>query len=190
MNARNLLCGSAMAGSMSILVFAVVFHQLRSAASTQPAATVALLRPVAAIDVPGPPGKRFDYLTIDYPDLYLLSNHLAAGLLYVIDTRTNAVVKAISDVPGAEGVVAVPELHRAYTADWYENKVAVIDLQAIKIIAKLPTKEKPDSIDYAQPFRKVYVSDERGRAVTVIEVNANQVIKTVDFISETGNLGY
>jgi len=31
------------------------------------------------LDLPGPGGKRFDYLTIDEDDHYLLSAHLAAG---------------------------------------------------------------------------------------------------------------
>src|SRR5260370_32104362 len=66
------------------------------------------LKQIASIDLPGPPGKRFDYLTIDYEDHYLLSAHLAAGILYVIDLRTNKLVKAIPGVPGVEGVEYVP----------------------------------------------------------------------------------
>jgi hypothetical protein len=50
----------------------------------------------AVIDLPGPPGRRFDYLTIDYDDHYLFSAHLGAGLLYVIDLRTNTIVKTIT----------------------------------------------------------------------------------------------
>lgn len=53
------------------------------------AAIAATLKSVSSFDLPGPTGKRFDYLTIDYDDHYLLSAHLAAGLLYVIDLRTN-----------------------------------------------------------------------------------------------------
>jgi hypothetical protein len=49
-------------------------------------------------------------LSIDYDDHYLLSAHIAAGLLYVIDLRTNQVLKTIPDVPGADGVEFVPEL--------------------------------------------------------------------------------
>ena len=49
----------------------------------------ATLRSMTTIDMPGPSGKRFDYLTIDYDDHYLLLAHLAAGLLYVVDLRTN-----------------------------------------------------------------------------------------------------
>jgi len=57
------------------------------------------LKRVATIDLPGPVGQRFDYLTIDYEDHYLLSGHLGPGNLYVIDTRTNRLVKAIPGVP-------------------------------------------------------------------------------------------
>jgi hypothetical protein len=41
------------------------------------------LRKIAVIDVPGPKGQRFDYLTIDAEDRYLLSGHLGPGILYV-----------------------------------------------------------------------------------------------------------
>src|SRR5947199_10436766 len=65
-------------------------------------AVCATLNSISTIDLPGTPRKRFDYLTIDYHDHYLLSAHLAAGLLYVIDVRTNMVVKQIPDVPAAD----------------------------------------------------------------------------------------
>jgi len=43
------------------------------------------LRQVAKFDLPGPAGKRFDYLTIGEDDQFLLSAHLGPGILYVID---------------------------------------------------------------------------------------------------------
>lgn len=92
---------------------------------------------VASIDLPGPAGKRFDYLITDDEDHYLLSGHLGAGILYVIDMRTNQLVQAIPDVPGVEGVEYVPELGKVYTSDWKENKIAVIDLRTMKVVKKL-----------------------------------------------------
>ena len=56
----------------------------------------------------------------------------------------------------------------------------------MKVVGKLPTKEKPDGIAYAPPFHKLYVSDERGQAEAVIDVNENKIIKTLEFDSETG----
>src|SRR5882762_8280261 len=88
-----------------------------------PTAHSQTLKRVDAFDLPGPPGKRFDYLTIDYKHDYLLSAHLAAGLLYVIDVKTNKLVKAIPDVPGVEGVEYAPDVNKVYTSDWLENKI-------------------------------------------------------------------
>ncbi len=41
------------------------------------------LKKVGVIDLPGPKGERFDYLTMDDEDRYLLSAHLGPGILYV-----------------------------------------------------------------------------------------------------------
>src|SRR5579864_4186460 len=106
------------------------------------------LKQIEIIDLPGPAGKRFDYLTIDYDDHYLLSAHLGAGILYVIDLKTNQVVKAIPDVPGVEGVEYVPELKKVYTSDAGDNTIGVIDLKQMKLIKKLPTEAKPDGSAY------------------------------------------
>ena len=58
------------------------------------------LEEIAHIEVPGPKGQRFDYLAIDAEDHYLLSAHLGPGILYVVDMRTNKLVKAIPGLPG------------------------------------------------------------------------------------------
>src|SRR5712691_11641509 len=144
------------------------------------------LKQIATLDLPGPAGKRFDYLTIDYEDHYLLSAHLAAGLLYVIDLRTNKLVKAIPDVPGIEGVEYVAGLKKVYTSDSGDNKIGVVDLKTMTVIKTLPTEAKPDGSTYAEPFRKVYVSDERGKAEAVVDVDKDEIVKTLKFTSETG----
>lgn len=71
------------------------------------------LRKIAEFDLPGPSGKRFDYLTIDPDDHYLISAHLAAGQTYVIDLRTNKVVATVADTPGAEGSCEKIQEHEA-----------------------------------------------------------------------------
>src|SRR5207247_4539750 len=138
------------------------------------------------IDLPGPPGRRFDYLEIDDEDRYLFSAHLAAGLLYVIDLRTSTVVKTIPDVPGIEGVAYVPELKKVYTSDFWEKKIGVIDLREMRVVKKLPTEDKPDGLTYAPPFHKVYVSNERAKAESVIDVREDKIVKVLRFGSETG----
>jgi DNA-binding beta-propeller fold protein YncE len=144
------------------------------------------LRQVAKFDLPGPVGKRFDYLTIDSDDHYLLSAHLAAGQTYVIDLATNKVVATVTDTPGAEGVEYVPELKKFYTSNAGDNTIGVVDLKQMKVVKKLKTEAKPDGSSYAAPFHKLYVSDERGKAEAVVDVQKDQIVRTLRFDSETG----
>lgn len=144
------------------------------------------LKQVATVDLPGTPGKRFDYLTIDPDDHYLLSAHLGAGLVYVIDLRTNDLVATISDCPGVEGVEYVPEFKKVYTSNWMDSTVGVIDLRQMKVVKKIPTAEKPDGNAYAAPFHKLYVSDERGKTLAIVDVTRDSVVRNLTFDSETG----
>jgi YVTN family beta-propeller protein len=118
------------------------------------------LKQVMKFDLPGPGGKRFDYLTIDEDDHYLLSAHLGAGQAYVIDLGTNKVIATITDTPGAEGVEYVPELKKFYTSNAHDNTIGVVDLKQMKVVKKLKTEAKPGGSTYATPFHKLYVSDE------------------------------
>lgn len=144
------------------------------------------LMKIAEFDLPGPPGKRFDYLTIDPDDHYLISAHLAAGETYVIDLRTNQVVAIVSNTPGAEGVEYIPELKRFYTSNAGDDTIGVIDMRQMKVVKKLRTERKPDGSAYAAPFHKLYVSDERGKAEAIVDVTKDEIIKTLHFNSETG----
>jgi len=144
------------------------------------------LKKVAEFDLPGPAGKRFDYLTIDADDHYLISAHLAARQTYIIDLGTNKVVATIADTPGAEGVEYVPDLHKFYTSNAYDNTIGVVDLKQMKVVKKLKTEAKPDGSTYAAPFHKLYVSDERGKAEAIVDVTKDEIIKTLHFDSETG----
>src|SRR5260370_25698919 len=56
----------------------------------------------------------------------------------------------------------------------------------MSVIKKLPTEAKPDGSAYAEPFRKLYVSDERGKAEAVVDVDKDEIVKTLKFNSETG----
>jgi len=144
------------------------------------------LKQVATIDLPGPTGQRFDYLTMDDEDHFLLSAHLGPGILYVIDVRTNKLVKAIPGVPGITGLEYVPGLRKIYTSDWGEEKIGVVDLRTMSVVKRLATAAKPNGSTYATPFRKVYVSDTLGKAVAIVDVDKDEIVKTLTFSSETG----
>jgi DNA-binding beta-propeller fold protein YncE len=183
--------------SVAILLFCGIviwMHESRegdvAASAGASNAGAALLREVGSIELPGPKGKRFDYLTIDSSRNLLFSTHLGAGLLYAIDLKTNKLVKTFEDLPGIEGVEVASDVKKAYTSNWLENKIGVIDLDQMKLIKKIPTESKPDGIAYAPPYHKVYVSDERAHALAVVDVNTDTIVTTLHFESETGNPRY
>jgi DNA-binding beta-propeller fold protein YncE len=144
------------------------------------------LKKIASIDLPGPRGQRFDYLTVDDEDHWLLAAHLAPGILYVIDLRTNKLVKAIPDLPGITGLEYVPGLRKVYTSDWGEEKIAVVDLHSMTVVKRLASAAKPNGSAYAAAFHKVYVADTLGKVVAVVDVQKDDIIKTLTFKSETG----
>jgi DNA-binding beta-propeller fold protein YncE len=177
---------SALVFALRILMIPVVLCGGALDAGQKAPSAEPVLRKVASFELPGPPGKRFDYLTV-VPDRHLLlSTHLGAGRLYVIDITSNKVIKTIEDLPGIEAVAVASDVNKAYTSNWGEHKVGVIDLQALRVVAKLPVENKPDGVAYAGPFHKMYVSDERAKAEVVIDVAHDRIVKTVRFQSETG----
>jgi YVTN family beta-propeller protein len=165
---------------------AILFANLVSVSNGEAADTLLVLKQVASIDLPGPPGKRFDYLVIDYDDNWLFSAHLAADQTYVIDLNSNRVLNTVTDTLGVEGVEYVPDERKVYTSNARDNTIGVIDLKTMKVVRKIPTEAKPDGNTYAGPFRKLYASDERAKAVAVVDVRTDEILTTLHFDSETG----
>jgi len=171
---------------MELLIKQLLFRNLLAVLAFAGSLQAQTLKQIAAIDLPGPKGERFDYLTMDEEDHYLLSAHLGPGILYVIDVRTNTLVKAIPGVPGITGVEFVPALRKVYTSDWGEEKIGVVDLRTMSVIKRLPTAAKPNGSAYAAPFHKVYISDTLGKSVAIVDVEKDEIVKTLEFKSETG----
>ena len=172
---QNKLCSLRM-GPYALLLFALFSLSVRAQT----------LKELAKFDLPGPGGKRFDYLTIDEGDHYLISAHLAANQTYVIDLHTDKVLATVTDTPGAEGVEYVPEFKKFYTSNAGDNTIGVVDMKQMKVVKKLKTESKPDGSTYAAPYHKLYVSDERGKAEAIVDVTKDEIIKTLHFDSETG----
>jgi len=54
------------------------------------------------------------------------------------------------------------------------------------VFKRLATAAKPNGSAYAAPFHKLYVSDTLGKAVAVVDVDKDEIVKTLKFKSETG----
>ena len=152
-------------------------------------ATTHPLRQVGVIDLPGPRGQRFDYLTVDYEDHYLLSAHLGPGILYVIDTRADRLVKAIHGVPEITGLEYVPGLRKVYTSNRGETKVGVVSLERMEVVKRISIGQKPNGSAYAEPFGKMYVST-YGDEEDIIDVHTDTVVKVLHFPEGTATPQY
>ena len=144
------------------------------------------LRKLTSIELPGPKGKRFDYVTTDPDDHFVIVAHMYGNQTYFVDTRTNQVAATITDTPGVEGVEYVPDEKKVYTSNSGDNTIGVIDIAQRKVIKKLKTEAKPDGSTYAAPFHKLFVSDERGKAEAILDTRTDTIVKTLRFESETG----
>jgi YVTN family beta-propeller protein len=138
------------------------------------------------INLPGPVGKRFDYLKLDAENHRLFLAHLGADQVYVIDSISGQVLQTITGTPGVEGIEHVPELQKLYTSNWRDHSIGVVDLKTFKVIQKIPAEAKPDGSAYAKDFQKLYVSDELAKALIIVDVKTDQIVKTIRFQSETG----
>ena len=60
----------------------------------------------------------------------------------------------------------------------------------MSVVKRLPTESKPNGMANATPFRKVYVVNTLGKAVSIIDVDKDEIVKVLRFNSETGTPGY
>jgi YVTN family beta-propeller protein len=144
------------------------------------------LRKLNSVELPGPKGKRFDYVTVDPDDHFIVVAHMYGNQTYFFDTRSNQVAAVVTNTPGVEGVEYVPDEKKVYTSNSGDNTIGVIDIAQRKVTKKLKTEAKPDGSTYAVPFHKLYVSDERGKAEAVVDTRTDTIVKTLRFESETG----
>jgi hypothetical protein len=100
---------------------------------------------VADVPLPGP-AVRFDYQSLDASPGRLYIAHMNADQLVVFDTKKREVVANLDGFPNVHGVWAVPELGRVYASATGEHKVAVVDMDTLKTIAKTGPGTMPLSI--------------------------------------------
>jgi DNA-binding beta-propeller fold protein YncE len=145
------------------------------------------LRTVARVALPGP-SVRFDYTSLDPTTNRLYIAHMDASQLLILDVRTRRVIKTIP-APGVHGVLAVPQLGRVFASATDAREVLTLDARTDAVIAHAPAGQYPDGIAYDPVERHVFVSDETGGVVTVLNA-AGHRIGTVSLGGEAGNVQY
>lgn len=147
------------------------------------------LKKVADVPLPGA-AVRFDYQSLDPSHDRLYIAHMNADQLVVFDVKTRAVVANLDGFPSVHGVLAVPEIGRVYASITGEHKVAVVDMQSLKTIAKAGPVNYPDGLAYAPGPNRVFVSDEHGDADVVVDAKTNSVVATIPLGGGAGNTVY
>jgi YVTN family beta-propeller protein len=142
-------------------------------------------------DVPlGGHTTRLDYESIDASRHLLFIAHLGDSAVIVFDMQDRRVVSRIADVRSVHGVLVIAELGKVYASATGTNEVVAIDEDSLKITARMPGGIYPDGMAYAPPVRKLYVADEHGDSVTVIDVSTDQRGITIALGGEVGNVQY
>jgi YVTN family beta-propeller protein len=151
--------------------------------------STSVLHLVQDVPLPGKP-TRWDYMSLDAARSKLFIAHLGDSAVVVVDTKTKAVVGTIGNIGEVHGVVAIPELGRAYATATQTDEVVAIDATILKITARIRTGKHPDGLAYAPEVRKLYVSNEHGKTETVIDVQSNKSIATISLGGSVGNTQY
>lgn len=171
-----------------IVAFAVMLCVWCAAISTVSSQTPEQppLKKVADIPLPGK-AVRFDYQSLDASHGRLYIAHMNADQLVVFDTKKREVVANLNGFPSVHGVWAVPEIGRVYASATGEHKVAVVDMQNLKTIAKAGPVHYPDGIAYAPDAKRVFISDEHGDADAVIDATTNELVTAIPLGGGAGN---
>jgi hypothetical protein len=174
-----------------VLALAVFAATLGSARRTLPAEDTGVvpLRIVADIPLPGP-AVRFDYQSFDRTHGRLYIAHMNADQLVVFDAKKREVLANLDGFPNVHGVLAVPDINRVFASATGEHKLAIVDMDTLKILATPGPIKYPDGIAYAPGPKRVFVSDEHGDADAVIDATTNTLIATIKLDGGAGNTVY
>lgn len=147
------------------------------------------LKLVADIPLPGP-AVRFDYQSFDRVHGRLYMAHMNADQLVVFDAKKKVVTANLDGFSNVHGVLAVPEANRVFASATGEHKLAVVDMETLKTLAKTGPINYPDGIAYAPEAKRVFVSDEHGDADVVVDATSNAFVTAIPLGGGAGNTVY
>lgn len=152
---------------------------------------------------------RTDYESIDAAARRLYISKMGAGRLIVFDIEHAKLIAELSGFPRVTAVLVVPELHKVYASvpgggivsyltaglalaglSAGHGTIAILDTRDLKPLARLPGGVFPDGIAFDPRERRIFVSDELGSAVTVIDADTNRVLSRIATGGEVGNVRY
>lgn len=153
--------------------------------------------------------NRTDYESLDPSSHRLYIAKMGEGKLLIFDTEQNRLLRQLEGFPKVTGVLVVPEFHRVYASvpvsgvitslfvglgmlglSSGPGKIASVDTANLRETARVAGGVFPDGIAYDATARRIFVSDEFGGAVIVIDAGSNRLLTRIDTGGEAGNVQY
>jgi DNA-binding beta-propeller fold protein YncE len=119
----------------------------------------------------------WDYLSVDSAAHRLYVSH--ATKVVVIDLKTDQIIGEITNVDGVHGLAPASELGCGLVTCGRENQAAIVDLQTLQTIKKIPTGGNPDGMLYEPGRREFYTFNGRGESATVIDAQSRKLVATI-----------
>ncbi|HEX8114400.1 MAG TPA: hypothetical protein VF516_42010 [Kofleriaceae bacterium] len=136
--------------------------------------------------MPGKP-SRFDYQWVDAAQRRLFIAHLGDSSLLVFDLDSQRVIQEVPHLPSIHGVVAAPAQHLVLATATADTTRALIDDRTFQVTARVPAGEYPNGLAFDPASGKVFVSNNTGRGVAVVDVAAARALPGIDIGGGAGN---
>lgn len=145
--------------------------------------------PLAFVEDVRLPGKatRFDYAWLDAANRRLYIAHLGDSSLVVFDLDTRKLIHEVPHLPSVHGVVAAPALHLVFATATAQKTLALIDDRTFDVKARVPAGEYPNGLAFDPSTGRVFVSNNQGAGVAVIDVKTAAALPSLDIGGGAGN---
>jgi DNA-binding beta-propeller fold protein YncE len=141
---------------------------------------------VADVPLPGD-ASRFDYQSIDTVNRRLYIAHLGDSSLVVFDLDAQKVIHEVAHLPSVHGVVAAPDQHLVFATATADKTLALIDDQTFEVKSRVPAGEYPNGLAFDSASGKVFVSNNKGAGVAVVDVKTAKALPSIKIGGGAGN---
>ncbi|MBV9949090.1 MAG: hypothetical protein JOZ69_19735 [Myxococcales bacterium] len=147
------------------------------------------LKPVVDLPLPGR-ASRFDYQAIDAAARRLFIAHLGDSALLVYDLDGQRVLREVPELPSVHGVALAPDRHLILATATADKTLALLDDQTFLVQARVAAGEYPNGLAYDPRSGRVFVSNNRGTGVAVVDAKAARPLAGIDIGGGAGNTQY
>ncbi|MFL5746464.1 MAG: YncE family protein [Niastella sp.] len=117
----------------------------------------------------------WDYVSVSAEDRRLYVSH--NNQVEVLNADTHEKIGVIPTM-GVHGICAIQSLGKGFITNGKANNVTVFDIKTLQPLAQIATDEDPDALLYDQYSSRVFIFNNDGMSITVIDALSNKVIKT------------